>query len=67
MIFHKKRNNIRQFNCTIKYEGNFLGIVKHKHKVEESTHWKAEQTLDFILTKPKEKITLDQSVIIPKK
>ena len=44
-----------------------LEIVKLMQKVEENTHTKAQEPLEFKLTKPKQNFNFDKQLIIPKK
>ena len=44
-----------------------LEMVKSLHEKEEKTHTKPQETLEFKMTKPKEKFYFDKDLILPEK
>ena len=57
--------DLRQFSSTNKNETFLLEIVKLSSKVEKNIDTKAQETLKFKMTKPKQNFNFDHPLNIP--
>ena len=59
--------DLSQFTPTNKRETLLPETMKLLHKIEENTHTKPQQSLEFKLIKPKQSYNFDKPLIIPEK